>query len=51
VKDALEDRLRELVCDGSLELAVAQREIAANWIAAYRKYFHTEKPLPEHRRR
>jgi hypothetical protein len=51
VKDALEDRLRELVCDGSLELAVAQREIAANWIAAYKKYFHTEKPLPEHRRR
>ena len=51
VKDALEDRLRELVCDGSLDLAEAQREIAANWIAAYKKYFHTDQPLPEHRRR
>jgi hypothetical protein len=51
VKDALEDRLREMVCDGSLDLADAQREIAANWIAAYKKYFHADKPLPEHRRR
>jgi hypothetical protein len=48
VKDALEDRLREMVCDGSLDLTEAQREIAADWIAAYKKYFHTEKPLPEH---
>jgi hypothetical protein len=46
VKDALEDRLRELVCDGSLDLTEAQREIAGNWIAAYKKYFHTDKPLP-----
>ena len=51
VKDALEDRLREMVCDGSLDLVEAQREIAANWIAAYKKYFHTDKPLPEHRGR
>ena len=51
VKDALEDRLREMVCDGSLDLVEAQREIAANWIAAYKKYFHTDKPLPEHRQR
>lgn len=51
VKDALEDRLREMVCDGSLDLAAAQREIAANWIAAYKKYFHTDQPLPEHRGR
>jgi hypothetical protein len=48
VKDALEDRLREMVCDGSLDLAEAQHEIAANWIAAYKKYFHTDKPLAEH---
>jgi len=48
VKDALEDRLREMVCDGSLDLAEAQREIAMNWITAYKKYFHTDKPLPEH---
>jgi anti-sigma factor RsiW len=44
VKDDLEDRLRSMVCDGSLQLAEAQREIAGNWIAAYKKYFHTEQP-------
>jgi hypothetical protein len=48
VKDALEDRLREMVCDGSIDLAEAQREIATNWIAAYKKYFHTDQPLAEH---
>jgi hypothetical protein len=48
VKDALEGRLRQMVCDGSLDLTEAQREIAANWIAAYKKYFHTDKPLSEH---
>jgi len=51
VKDALEDRLRDMVCDGRLELADAQREIAGNWIEAYKKYFHTDRPLPEHTRR
>jgi hypothetical protein len=49
VKDALEDRLRDMVCDGRLELADAQREIAGNWIQAYKKYFHTDHPLPVHR--
>ena len=48
VKDALEDRLREMVCDGSLDLTEAQQEIAVNWIAAYKKYFHTDRPLAEH---
>lgn len=48
VKDALEDRLREMVCDGSLDLTEAQKEIAVNWIAAYKKCFHTDQPLPEH---
>jgi hypothetical protein len=45
VKDALEDRLRDMVCAGSLDLTEAQQEIAANWIAAYKKYFHTDRPL------
>ncbi len=45
VKDALEDKLRDLVCQGQLDLATAQREIAANWIEAYKKYFHTDHPL------
>jgi hypothetical protein len=44
VKDALEDRLREMVCDGTIDLTEAQQEIASNWIAAYKKYFHREKP-------
>jgi len=48
VKDTLEDRLRDMVCSGNLDLTQAQREIAENWIAAYKKYFHTEQPLEEH---
>lgn len=45
VKDALEDRLREMVCDGTLDLSEAQHAIAGDWIAAYKKYFHTDRPL------
>lgn len=47
VKDALEDRLRDMVCQGQLDLGVAQREIATNWIEAYKKYFHTDRPLKD----
>jgi anti-sigma factor RsiW len=47
VKDALEDHLHELVCNGQIDLATAQREIAGNWIEAYKKYFHTNRPLGE----
>jgi hypothetical protein len=45
VKDALEDRLHELVCSGELDLPTAQREISRDWIEAYKKYFHTDKPI------
>ncbi len=45
VKDALEDHLRDLVCEGKLDLPTAQREIADNWIEAYKKYFQTDRPL------
>lgn len=45
VKDALEDRLRSMVCDGRIELAEAQSEIAGDWIAASKKHFRTEQPL------
>jgi hypothetical protein len=45
VKDELEDHLRDLVCSGQLDLTTAQREIAINWIEAYKKYFHTDRPL------
>lgn len=48
VKDALEDRLHELVCSGQISLATAQREIATDWIAAYKKYFSTERPMASH---
>ncbi len=44
VKDALEDRLHDMVCDGRLDLVAAQHDIANDWIAAYKKYFHTDKP-------
>jgi hypothetical protein len=48
VKDALEDRLRWLVCDGKLDLATAQRDLSRDWIAAYKKYFRTDRPLLDH---
>lgn len=48
VKNALEERLRTLVCDGALDLRTAQKEISADWVSAYRKYFRTEEPQPEH---
>lgn len=38
VKDALENRLHALVCSGELDLKTAQRDIATDWIAAYKKY-------------
>jgi hypothetical protein len=45
VKDALEGHLRNLVCHGDVDLPTAQREIATNWIEAYKKYFHTDRPV------
>jgi hypothetical protein len=45
VKDELEDRLRDLVCGGQLDLAEAQRDISRDWIAAYKKYFRTDRPV------
>jgi hypothetical protein len=50
VKDALEDRLRRMVCAGQIDLATAQHEIAVTGIAAYKKYFHTDRPLSAHLR-
>lgn len=42
VKDRLEERLHDLVCGGKLDLATAQRDIAVDWIAAYKKYVGPE---------
>lgn len=47
-KDALEDRLIHLMCEGEVPLAAAQAEIAGNWVAAYKKYFGASEPLIEH---
>ncbi len=38
-KNKLENRLHKLVCGGQADMATTQREIASDWIAAYRKYF------------
>ena len=43
-KDALEKRLHNMVCEQQIDLASAQREIATDWIAAYKKYFHLPNP-------
>jgi len=41
VKDRLENRLHDLVCAGTMQLATARRGIAANWEALYRRVFGT----------
>ena len=45
VKDALENELHDEVCRGQIDLTTAQHDIATDWIAAYKKYFHTRQPL------
>ena len=45
VKDQLENELHDEVCSGRLDLATAQHDISTDWIAAYKKYFHTKSPL------
>jgi hypothetical protein len=39
VKDVLENKLHDLVCSGALTLSAAQRGIASNWQALYRRVF------------
>ena len=43
VKDRLENKLHELVCNGDLDLATAQHAEATNWVQAYTTYVG---PLP-----
>jgi hypothetical protein len=43
VKDALEERLHQLVCAGSIDLPTAQRAIATDWISAYKKYLGDDR--------
>lgn len=44
VKDGLENRLHSMLCNGQIDMKTAQHEIATDWIAAYKKYFHTDLP-------
>jgi hypothetical protein len=44
VKDELEQRLHDLVCQGKLDLSTAQRDLATDWIGAYKKYFGVSAP-------
>jgi hypothetical protein len=44
-KDALENRLQQLVCQNKIDLSTAQRDLATDWISAYKKYFHTDRPI------
>lgn len=48
VKDELERLLPELVCSRKLDLQTAQRDIAVDWVGAYKKYFETDRPLRAH---
>lgn len=50
VKDVLENDLHRRVCNGSLDLATAQHDIAVDWIGAYKKYLHRSLPPPARRR-
>ncbi len=49
VKDELERLLPQLVCSHQIDLTTAQRDMAVDWIAAYKKYFNTDVPLEAHR--
>jgi hypothetical protein len=44
VKDQLEERLHAMVCSGEIDLATAQRDLATDWVRAYKKYFRTDRP-------
>jgi hypothetical protein len=50
VKDALEERLHQLVCDGKLDLPTAQQAIATDWITAYKKYLGAERYISQTRK-
>ncbi len=49
MKDVLERRLHNLVCNGKVDLKTAQHEIATDWISAYQKYVAKSPPASEER--
>jgi hypothetical protein len=46
VKDQLENRLRALVCGGTLRLATAQQAIATDWVRAWQIYVAPGAAIP-----
>ena len=48
VKDQLEERLHAMVCSGEIDLATAQRDLATDWVGAYKRYFRTDRPRTGH---
>ena len=36
-----------MVCRGDVDLTTAQHDISTDWIAAYRKYFHADRPVSD----
>jgi hypothetical protein len=47
-KDALEERLHQLVCTGKLDVTTAQHDISTNWIVAYKKYLPVDVAFQQH---
>ena len=50
VKDELERHFQRMVCEGTVDMATAQRELATDWISAYKRYFNAERPLRDYGR-
>jgi hypothetical protein len=48
VKDDLETFLHQQVCAGKVDLKTAQHDIATDWISAYKKYLHVDRPPSSH---
>lgn len=48
VKDELELHFYRMACEGAIDLAAAQREMATDWIGAYKRHFRTDKPLRDY---
>ncbi len=46
VKDQLENRLHHMACRGEIDLKTAQQAIAADWIAAFKKYVGPDPGAP-----
>ena len=42
-KDKLEGLMCNMVCDGQIDVATSQEAFAADWIAAYQKYYEGRK--------